>query len=492
MKLGTRMKITYAMVFIVPLLLIGISFCGIGRLELQQLGGRYGVADANLSITSDPFSMFNNIGNTVISQLQTTIQEKPAALDDVSYLEDINSQLGTYSSFIIVRRQGEIYFNGSDDDDVVIEDTDGYQPAGNYIIGDTPYHLRQIDFNFANGDEGSIQILTPVTMVVDQLRNIYTRLLVISVIILFVASSIAIFWLYQSIVQPLGKLKVAAENIKDGNLDFNVVTEAEDEIGELCTAFEEMRSKLKEQIDINMQYEKENKELISRISRLKEDARKFEAQLKDRHSENEYQALLKEKNSIELKIDRLSILRNEITSLEQRRAEIQSAIADGNLKATNYAASCPLTVQSQHFQQLMSQFGEDIQAGISLSVNDKKNQTQFNLTVSAQAGQSTGITNEMILAYDWLLLTHGSNHNLGFVWHDNALFADIDGGHRAKWMEFIYQNSIDTGKQYIMSINSENFDKSSQNWTDSMMRKLEERIVLKLSGENDTDKLLGI
>ena len=254
------------MVFIVPLLLIGISFWGIGRLELQQLGGRYGVADANLSITSDPFSMFNNIGNTVISQLQTTIQEKPAALDDVSYLEDINSQLGTYSSFIIVRRQGEIYFNGSDDDDVVIEDTDGYQPAGNYIIGDTPYHLRQIDFNFANGDEGSIQILTPVTMVVDQLRNIYTRLLVISVIILFVASSIAIFWLYQSIVQPLGKLKVAAENIKDGNLDFNVVTEAEDEIGELCTAFEEMRSKLKEQIDINMQYEKENKELISNIS----------------------------------------------------------------------------------------------------------------------------------------------------------------------------------------------------------------------------------
>ena len=123
---------------------------------------------------------------------------------------------------------------------------------------------------------------------------------------------------------------------------------------------------------------------------------------------------------------------------------------------------------------------------------NKKNQTQFNLTVSAQAGQSTGITNEMILAYDWLLLTHGSNHNLGFVWHDNALFADIDGGYRAKWMEFIYQNSIDTGKQYIMSINSENFEKSSQNWTDSMLRNLEERVVLKLSGEKDEDKLLGI
>lgn len=241
-----------------------------------------------------------------------------------------------------------------------------------------------------------------------------------------------------------------------------------------------------------LQLETDNARLTREISQSKEDARKLEAQLKDRHSENEYQTLLKEKSNIELEIDRLSIIRKEITSLEQRRAEIQSDIAEGNLKATNYAADDPLDHHSRRFQQIMSQFGEDIPAGISLSANDGANQIQFNLTVSAQASQSTGITNEMILAYDWLLLTHGSNHNLGFVWHDNALFADIDAGHRAKWMEFIYQNSIDTGKQYIMSINSENFEKSSQNWTDSMLRNLEERIVLKLSGENDTDKLLGI
>ena len=241
-----------------------------------------------------------------------------------------------------------------------------------------------------------------------------------------------------------------------------------------------------------LQLETENIELMNTLSQLKKDARERETQLKDRHSENEYQILLKEKNNIELKIERLSIIRNEITALERRYAEIQSAIAKCNLEAIDYAASCPLTPQSQLFQQLMSQFGEDIKAGISLSVNNGKNQIQFDLKVSAQSGQSAGITNEMILAYDWLLLTHGSNHNLGFVWHDNALFPDIDAGHRAKWMEFIYQNSIDTGKQYIMSINSENFDKSSQHWTDSIMRKLEERIILKLSGEKDEDKLLGI
>ena len=266
MKQGTRMKITYAMVFIVPLLLIGISFWGFGKIELQQLGGKYGVDDADFNIATDPFSMFNDIGNTVISRLRTTIDVTPSLMDDMDYLEEINEELGDYSSFIIVRRNGQVYFNGGSNDAAIPEDMGGVQPETDYIIGDTTYHLKQIDFRFVNGDEGSVQVLTPVSMMVDQLRNIYVRLLVISVIILFAASSIAIFWLYQSIVQPLGKLKVAAENIKDGNLDFNVVTETEDEIGELCTAFEEMRSKLKEQIDLNMQYEKDNKELISNIS----------------------------------------------------------------------------------------------------------------------------------------------------------------------------------------------------------------------------------
>ena len=65
---------------------------------------------------------------------------------------------------------------------------------------------------------------------------------------------------------PLEKLKKAAVNIQNVNLDFNVIADTEDEIGEVCTAFEDMRVKLKNQIEVSMQYEKDNKELISNIS----------------------------------------------------------------------------------------------------------------------------------------------------------------------------------------------------------------------------------
>lgn len=99
-----------------------------------------------------------------------------------------------------------------------------------------------------------------------QVENTILRSCICAVVILLLVGALAFIWLYQSIVQPLEKLKRAAMNIKDGNLDFNVITDTEDEIGEVCTAFEGMRIKLKDQIEVSMQYEKDNKELISNIS----------------------------------------------------------------------------------------------------------------------------------------------------------------------------------------------------------------------------------
>ena len=91
--------------------------------------------------------------------------------------------------------------------------------------------------------------------------------LIVLVVLIFVISGIFVAcWLYKSVIEPVNRLKKASENIKEGNLDFTVDVQTNDEIGELCVSFEEMRRKLKEQIDISMQYEKDNKELISNIS----------------------------------------------------------------------------------------------------------------------------------------------------------------------------------------------------------------------------------
>ena len=86
-----------------------------------------------------------------------------------------------------------------------------------------------------------------------------------TVILVFTALSIGL-WIYRSIATPLVKLKKATQNIKEGNLDFVLDVEGNDEFLELCQDFEEMRKRLKESAEEKIILDKENKELISNIS----------------------------------------------------------------------------------------------------------------------------------------------------------------------------------------------------------------------------------
>ena len=85
------------------------------------------------------------------------------------------------------------------------------------------------------------------------------------VILIFTALAVGL-WIYRSIATPLVKLKKATQNIKDGNLDFVLDVQGNDEFAELCQDFEEMRRRLKESTEEKSLIEKENKELISNIS----------------------------------------------------------------------------------------------------------------------------------------------------------------------------------------------------------------------------------
>ena len=86
-----------------------------------------------------------------------------------------------------------------------------------------------------------------------------------TVILVFTALSIGL-WIYRSIATPLVKLRKATQNIKEGNLDFVLDVEGNDEFSELCQDFEEMRKRLKESAEEKIILDKENKELISNIS----------------------------------------------------------------------------------------------------------------------------------------------------------------------------------------------------------------------------------
>ena len=85
-------------------------------------------------------------------------------------------------------------------------------------------------------------------------------------IVVFITTGLLIYWIYKTISVPLAKLQKAARNIKEGNLDFEINIDGEDEIGQLCQDFEAMRIRLKANAEEKVAFDRENKELISNIS----------------------------------------------------------------------------------------------------------------------------------------------------------------------------------------------------------------------------------
>ena len=124
---------------------------------------------------------------------------------------------------------------------------------------------------FAQQAKNSSEVVYDIS--VGESANSQTQVKLIAKDVLFTATVILVFtslsiglWIYRSIATPLVKLKKATQNIKEGNLDFVLEVDGDDEFSELCRDFEEMRKRLKESAEEKVLMDKENKELISNIS----------------------------------------------------------------------------------------------------------------------------------------------------------------------------------------------------------------------------------
>lgn len=85
-------------------------------------------------------------------------------------------------------------------------------------------------------------------------------------LVIFITNAILSRWITSSILHPLDRLRIGTRNIKEGNLDYKIDYTKEDEFGQVCSDFDEMRIHLKRSVEEQLQYENYRKELVSGIS----------------------------------------------------------------------------------------------------------------------------------------------------------------------------------------------------------------------------------
>lgn len=180
------------------------------------------------------------------------------------------------------------------------------------------------------------------------------------------------------------------------------------------------------------------------------------------------------------------------TRLNKNKFDIQEEMIKEDRRTLAFIEGNPLNDKDIIFKEIINQLYDNSAAGLILENNTGINQIRYNLKVEIDGADSDGIDNARILAFDFLNLFHGSNHNINFIWHDNRLFADINPKSRASWFKFILKELKSTNKQYIASLNNENLVSMKEYLTTEEYAEIEKCIILNLKGDKPESKLLGV
>lgn len=276
MKLRTRLGIAFITITLVPMLLIYLAFSLLSTYQMRAFRESYGLAEQVDLLSGNSMQIFNRLTQGSQKAIREKISTDPDSFADPAFLDTINQELKQKYAYLIVRKGHVFIYSGKEDESSEIyQHLPDYDEAGNnfleggiYLDGDTQHLIKQVDFRYSDGEEGSVFIISSVDDFIPEVKSMFLEILFSGIMILLLTGVILTGWVYKALLSPLNKLQQATNEIKNGNLDFSldVDMDNDDEISQLCQDFEEMRMRLKETTEEKVQYDKESKELISNIS----------------------------------------------------------------------------------------------------------------------------------------------------------------------------------------------------------------------------------
>ena len=274
MKLKTRIVVAFLAIIIIPFLLTAVVLCWFANSKIRALGEEYGIKEPTYESLSNSSLAISKRMDAQFAKLQTMAEENPDQLEDNSCLNRLNAELTEDDSCIAVRKEDRIYYNGSTvfTDEQLLQTLPAYGEGSavsgsrSYIETEAQVLVKQMDFRFRDGSDGSIFLISQLNQILPETQD-WLFDTVVAILLILVLTSLAMsLWIYRGVVSPLNQLKKATQNIKEGNLDFTVEGNGVKEVNDLCEDFEEMRKRLKESAEEKVEFDRDNKELISNIS----------------------------------------------------------------------------------------------------------------------------------------------------------------------------------------------------------------------------------
>lgn len=273
MKIRERLVVAFLIIITIPIISFGAAAGAILNHQMNAIEQSYDVETNTIQILINPVQIYNRLTQGIFNRIQTQSSKNPGRFLNKDYLDGLNNELESKYSYLVIKKGAEYTYIG---DEVHFSALYSRLPSsssdssavdgGYYINAKSPCLIKQLNFYFPDKAAGTAFIITDINTILPQLQSSFVQFITSFVAIMCITATLLILWIYQGIIRPLNTLRIATLQIQEGNLDYTVKAESEDEIGELCEEFDKMRRRLKKLIEDRLQYEEDSRELISNIS----------------------------------------------------------------------------------------------------------------------------------------------------------------------------------------------------------------------------------
>ena len=267
MSIRIRLVLSYIAMLLVPLVLFGLAVILISIATFGSLKSGFEI----------DFSQGNPIKRVVDQELENVAYMKaktdtdPDAFLDEVFVKDLEQRFHKINMGLIIRKDQTVtymspYIKVGEAGDISKLPAFGTSSGKFQRNQGSLWITRQQDFLFSDKSKGTVFVFLDGGPFQKYLHQFSKSVFLTFLFILIATNGVLTYFVSRSIIRPLRALKRATEEIKEGNLDFEIVSHGNDELGDLSVAFEEMRRKLKKSVELQLQYEENRKELISNIS----------------------------------------------------------------------------------------------------------------------------------------------------------------------------------------------------------------------------------
>lgn len=260
MDIKRRLIIYNTLTIIIPLIITAIIAFIFIFVSSEFLGS---------DINYNSFKKATFVNSELLNVTKDIAKSDNKSIEDEDFKNYLETKLSITEGKIIITKKGTILYSSEDMNNIDIANS--LEQARNkskrpLFINNTYYSPSTFSIEFKDNSTGSVIFLTPIGKESNILKKLILYILIVFFASYIIVSIIISYIFSRKILRPISLLKKATAEIKNGNLDSEIVESGDTEIRELCSDFEEMRIKLKDSIYMKTKYDDNRKMLVSSIS----------------------------------------------------------------------------------------------------------------------------------------------------------------------------------------------------------------------------------